>query len=66
MGFKLAVKEEHIMRHLWRKILSVFARLNCACGLTGLRHDDRSCCADLDAARWQRLRTQWDRERCGL
>lgn len=54
------------MRTLWNGFLSMLARFNGVYGLRGMRHDDRTCCADLDAARRQRLRTQWERERCGL
>lgn len=54
------------MLTFWNRMIALFARLNCACRLRGLRHDDQTCCADLDAARWARRQAQWERERCGL
>jgi hypothetical protein len=54
------------MKRLWSRLGALLVRLNCACGLNGLRREDRACCTDLDAARWARRLAQWERERCGL
>ncbi len=47
----------------WARLLTFLAGPSC---LRGLRLDNPECCADLDAARWQRRQMQWERERCGL